>query len=159
MKQETWAGTHPPQALARSPDHLSTHTCWTRSRMPPCGWLVFIPESSACGLGAGGRWERVPEVTRPTPRDPAGLDGLVLIATKDVLSYPVQSCCLASSSDASKRKKSVKSPSEPQRSTRLFSIKTNPSSNLDLAEELTRARCRALPFPSRLSPASTLITT
>jgi hypothetical protein len=130
--------------------------------MPPCGWLVFIPEPSALGLEAGGRRERVPEVTRPTPRDPAGLDGLVLIATKDVLSHPVQSCCSASSSDASKRKKVWNRPASLKDQRDSCCPKQTEARIWNLAEELvhtTRARCRALPFPSRLSPASTLITT
>jgi hypothetical protein len=97
--------------------------------MPPCGWLVFIPKPSALGLEAGGRRERVPEVTRPTPRDPAGLDGLVLIATKDVLSHPVQSCCSASSSDASKRKKVWNRPASLKDQRDSFRSKQNQARN------------------------------
>jgi hypothetical protein len=97
--------------------------------MPPCGWLVFIPEPSALGLEAGGRRERVPEVTRPTPRDPAGLDGLVLIATKDIPSRPVLLLRLVVR--RVEKEKSLESPSEPERSTRLLLSKTNRSSNLE----------------------------
>jgi hypothetical protein len=71
----------------------------------------------------------VPEVTRPTPRDPAGLDGLVLIATKDVLSHPVQSCCSASSSDASKRKKVWNRPASLKDQRDSFRSKQNQARN------------------------------
>jgi hypothetical protein len=54
MKQEDMAGTHPPQALARSPDIFRHTRAEPSVRMSCCGWLVFIPDSSASGLGAGG---------------------------------------------------------------------------------------------------------